>query len=306
DESDGESDLQWIDQRTEPVSIVPIPGAVSGLSPCLVVMTNPHLGQVIPLAGGPVTVGRGQDANFTLRESSISRVHICLTDLGDGRVELEDLGSTNGTFINGERVTRCELRAGDRIQLGRSTVVKLDFMGELEGDFHSQLYEAGTRDALTGLFNRRYFEQHLDPEFRLAHRHSEALTLILIDLDHFKGINDEFGHIAGDLVLRSFATLLQKRCRREDIIARYGGEEFVLLLRRTDPNGATVLGEAVRQLASETVLTFQEQRIRFTVSLGAATSGAEHRFEDGLSLLQAADDALYRAKQAGRNKMMSH
>lgn len=297
---------QWSDSRTDPVSIVPIPGAVSGLSPCLIVLTNPQLGQVTAVGPRPIVIGRGSECDFPIRESSISRLHLRIARAEDGALDLEDLGSTNGTFVNGERVTRCQLRSGDRIQLGRCTVLKVDFMGELEGDFHNQLYEAGTRDSLTGLHNRRYFDQHLEPEFLLAQRHSETLTLILLDLDHFKRINDAHGHIAGDMVLRSFAKLLVKRCRREDILARYGGEEFVLLLRRTDRNGAQALAEALRQKAEATALTYQDSTIEITVSAGAATVGDGVRFATGQDLLQAADDALYRAKERGRNRVVCH
>ncbi|MEM6732966.1 MAG: GGDEF domain-containing protein [Myxococcota bacterium] len=292
----------WL-ENTEPVSIVPLSGALDGLTPCLIVLTNPHLGQVVPVTGGPVTIGRGTEAGFTVREASISREHVRLTRLNDGQIELCDLASTNGTFVNGERVQRCIIQAGDRIQLGRATVLKLDFIGELEGEFHNQLYEAGTRDALTGLFNRRYFDQHLDTEFRLAERHSESLTLVLVDLDHFKQVNDTHGHLAGDMVLRSFANLLTKRCRREDIIARYGGEEFVLLLRRTSVEGATAVAESVRAIAQTTTLTYQNTQLRFTVSLGIATREIDGGFGSGEDLLRAADEALYRAKEGGRNRL---
>ncbi len=179
-------------------------------------------------------------------------------------------------------------------------------MGELEGDFHNQLYEAGTRDSLTGLHNRRYFDQHLEQEFLLAQRHSEALTLLLVDLDHFKKVNDDHGHIAGDMVLRAFSKVLVKRCRREDIIARYGGEEFVLLLRRTNHRGASSLAEALRKKAEDTALTYQDSTIAFTVSVGAATVGDGIDFDRGEELLQAADDALYLAKQRGRNRVVAH
>ncbi|MEO1171607.1 MAG: GGDEF domain-containing protein [Myxococcota bacterium] len=293
---------QWEQSRTEPVSIHPIDGAVTGLTPCLIVLTAPQLGQTQPLGLGTLDIGRDRSAALSIREGSISRLHARVFRDTGGAIHLEDLNSTNGTFVNGHRVRSCKLLPGDRIQLGRKTVLKLDFIGELEGVFHNQLYEAGTRDALTGLFNRRYFDQHLDTEFHLARRHGEPLTLVMMDLDYFKRVNDTYGHLAGDMVLRAFATMALKRCRREDIVARYGGEEFVLLLPRTTEKGAVVVAESLRQALEDTTLTYHGESFNVTVSAGCATQ-AERRFSDGIALLRAADQALYRAKSLGRNRL---
>lgn len=297
----------WTSILTEPVSIEPIGGASVGLTPCLIVLTQPQLGQTHPIGLGAMDIGRERVATLSIRERSISRIHARIFRDSDGDIYLTDLDSTNGTFVNGRRATQCQLFAGDRIQLGRTTVLKVDFIGQLEGEFHDQLYEAGTRDALTGLFNRRYFDQHLDTEFSLAHRHGEYLTLVLLDLDHFKKVNDIHGHIAGDMVLRSFAAMITKRCRREDILARFGGEEFVLLLRRTSPDGARVVAETLRKKVERTTLTHQETSINVTVSAGVATQGlGGHVFETGDDLLRAADEALYSAKKQGRNRLVHY
>jgi diguanylate cyclase (GGDEF)-like protein len=285
--------------HTEPISVVPL-SSDDDLVPCLIVIAGPDLGQMHPVSHR-VRVGRAKDAEMSISDNSISRYHAAVQRLENGDIHLTDLDSTNGTFVNGKQVDEATLRGGDRIQLGVKTVVKLDFLGKIEGDFHHQLYEAGTRDPLTGLFNRRYLEQHLETDFRLALRHDEQLSVMVLDLDHFKSINDRYGHLAGDMVLRSFASILARRCRREDIIARYGGEEFVVLLRRTSSEGAGAVAESVRSLVEEHTLSYQGKSIAVTVSIGVATLGPGIVPDDPLSLLKTADSALYRAKAEGRN-----
>jgi diguanylate cyclase (GGDEF)-like protein len=154
-------------------------------------------------------------------------------------------------------------------------------------------------DSLTGLFNRAHFEQRLEAEVSLARRAGTNLSCLMIDVDHFKNVNDQFGHSAGDLVLRSLAQVLKDSCRTEDIAHRLGGEEFVALLPNTAAANATILAERLRQALANMRVTFRGTVIQTTCSIGVAdltTSG-----EDGI--LHAADQALYRAKNNGRNQV---
>src|SRR5205085_10444895 len=140
---------------------------------------------------------------------------------------VEDLQSRNGTFVNGTRITVVvELKDGDKIQLGRASVLRFGFHDDLDESFHENLLSSALRDGLTKLFNKRYLMDRLDSELKFALRHQTTLSLLLLDLDHFKKINDTRGHLAGDMVLANVAGNLAKAVRNEDVVARYGGEEM--------------------------------------------------------------------------------
>jgi len=158
------------------------------------------------------------------------------------------------------------------------------------------LQEIATRDGLTGLYNVRAFREKLEEEWQRWVRYGEELSVVMLDIDHFKSLNDTFGHPAGDEVLRTVARLLQDQSRRNDFVARYGGEEFVLLLSHTGVDGAIKGAQKWR-----TAIESQEWPLRpITASLGAATSGAH--IPDAAALIERADQALYVSKRGGRNR----
>ncbi len=273
------------------------------MAPCLIVISGRQMGQVFRLNEREATLGRDDDATFCIRDASISRRHAVVLRDKQARCHIRDLDSTNGTFVNGKRVQEAELSAGDRIQIGRSTLLKLEYHGSVEKEFHAKLYDAGTRDPLTGLFNRGYLDQHLEADFRLAERHGEAMSVLVIDVDRFKSINDAHGHLAGDAVLRTLAHLLIGRLRREDVLARYGGEEFVAVLRHTDAAGARRLADAMRELVEGGVYPYKGTPLKVSVSIGVATFDPATPYASHAELLQAADEAMYRAKNNGRNRI---
>lgn len=292
-------------QDTKPIAVEPIATSGGKSRPVLVVIAGPQIGQLFKLEHKSVRLGRAEDAEIPIRDGSISRYHAeCYFD-EHGGMRVRDLGSTNGTFMNGVKVTDSEIREGDRVQLGGATILKLEFHGSIEGQFHTQLYEAGTRDALTGVFNRRYLDQQLDTDFRLARRHKQPLSVLVIDVDHFKQINDQHGHLAGDAVLRTLGEVLGSRLRGEDILGRFGGEEFVVIMRQTDLKGAAQAAESVRRIVEETTFGYQALTIPVTVSIGVAALDPMAPHEDVGALLQAADRALYQAKQSGRNQVQT-
>ncbi len=169
--------------------------------------------------------------------------------------------------------------------------------------YEEQLVEMNRKDALTGIYNRRFFETSLQAEFKRSKRHGRALSLIMIDLDYFKRVNDLHGHQVGDDALRAFATRVQSRLRQSDLLARYGGEEFVCLLPETDGPAARDLAEELRRMTAETQWVCREVGLQLTISVGVAQSRPEM---DGFeTLLKKADDALYEAK-AGRNRVVCY
>jgi len=162
-------------------------------------------------------------------------------------------------------------------------------------------------DGLTGLFNHRYFQNILDQEIKRAERHSTYLSLVLIDIDHFKKVNDTYGHQVGDFILAEFSKTIQKNIRQYDIIARYGGEEFVVILPETTTEDALLVAEKLRAVIEKT--DFQDSRETYRITASFGQSGCSPAVEDNFhknTLINQADQALYEAKEKGRNKVVGY
>ena len=255
-------------------------------------------------------VGDGEEAILELldevaraKDDGASRTHASVVRQGDEFV-LSDLQSTNGLFVNGVPVEHHMLRHGDRIQVGHTSVVKFCFQDEVEESFQKTLYEAATRDPLVGCYNRRYLTETLAAEFAASLRAGMPLSLMMLDLDHFKQINDTYGHPAGDHALQEVVRLINGNLRTGDTLARYGGEEFALVLRNCPADGGVVLAERLRTTIADHLIECSGRAFRVTVSIGIATSAGRNCSEPS-ELLQAADALLYEAKTRGRNCVVS-
>jgi two-component system cell cycle response regulator len=268
----------------------------------LVVLAGMSRGEMFKLQGLRSIIGRGPTAQIRLSDDGVSREHSAVSLVGDKMV-LDDLGSTNGTYCNGVRVTSRELSDGDKIMIGSTTILKFTYHDQLDEVFQQQMYESALRDSLTKVFNRKHFNDLLAKEFAFATRHSAPLALLFIDLDHFKNVNDSFGHPAGDYVLAEVSGVLASGIRSEDVLARFGGEEFCVLCRGTDKAGALELGERLRREIAERRYIFGGKIIPVTISVGVALM-PDPAMTQPASLLAAADRALYEAKRAGRNRVM--
>nr|WP_320133174.1 GGDEF domain-containing protein [uncultured Holophaga sp.] len=295
----------WADFETTLRKKSPGEQAASPGEWALVVYAGAQLGRVYPVKAGPQILGRSPSVDITLLDEEVSRQHarLCL-ELGGGdpEITLEDLASTNGTFVNGRPVAgRVRLRSGDRIALG-GHVLKVVAMDPLERQFHETLVDQSTRDPLTGLANRGATLIELQTRFELSDRHNRPLALIMCDLDHFKSINDRYGHAGGDAVLKVFGERVQKQLRGTDMAGRIGGEEFLVILPETDMEGALRLGERLRATLAGEPVRLGELNIEVTCSLGVAQRTSDDR--DGGILLARADAALYRAKHEGRNRVV--
>ncbi len=167
-----------------------------------------------------------------------------------------------------------------------------------------QLAESNNRDGLTGVFNRRYLEESLEYEFTRARRYGHRLSVLLLDLDHFKRINDTHGHLAGDEVLRQAARRIASAVRNVDVVGRYGGEEFLVILPETDGDGAHVVAERIRALIAEQPVIYDDTAIDISTSIGLAT--LDEHMAAYTDLIERADGALYRAKDNGRNQVVAH
>jgi diguanylate cyclase (GGDEF)-like protein len=251
------------------------------------------------------SLGRESGNDIVIHDWRISKVHCDLSiirdDAGGERIVLRDLETTNGTYVNGEAVTRAELRTGDKIQIG-DTVLQLSSNDEIEMEFHRKLFELAVRDGLTGMYNKRFVLNEMENLLRIARRNGRVFSIILIDIDDFKQINDRFGHPSGDEYLRRIAGLFARSLRDQDIAGRVGGEEFLIILPETAIEGAFQLAVRIRQSVEEFVLRPEDLKIRTTISAGVCQY--ESRIADSRELLDMADQALYEAKKAEKNKVL--
>jgi two-component system cell cycle response regulator len=253
----------------------------------------------------PALLGRGKRCDVKLDDDGISRSHARIRHDG-GALVVEDLGSRNGTQVNGARVDGpTPLRDGDKIQLGRTTILRFTYHDAVDESFQRQMYESSLRDGLTKLFNKRYFLDRLDGELRFARRHQSAVSVLMVDVDHFKQVNDQHGHLVGDQVLAHVAELVQDGVRDEDVVARFGGEELAIILRAIPRADAVLLAERLRGLVASASIRVGDRPLVVTISIGVASFPLSARgpVGDATELIAAADEALYRAKAAGRNRV---
>jgi diguanylate cyclase (GGDEF)-like protein len=270
-----------------------------GPSAYLVVIAGPSFGEMYKLREGRVVLGRGDKTDVRIVDDGISREHAAVQREG-GKIVLVDLGSTNGTYCNGVRVPRQELADGDKISIGASTILKFTYQDHLDEHYQKQLFESALRDGLTNTFNRRYFLDRLHGELRFAVRHGKPLALLFVDIDHFKKVNDTYGHQAGDQVLAAVARVMMTTIRAEDVLARFGGEEFAVICREIELGGAESLAKRLVAAIAERPFEFCGQQIPVTVSVGAAVDYGRSAAQ---ALIAAADAAMYEAKRAGRNRV---
>ncbi len=303
-------DPEWIESETSvtrptETSMLAYPTVVARDRALLTVLTGINAGQVFTIDTDETTIGRGREVTVRVEDVGISRAHSRIVRTMDGKFYVEDLGSTNGTFVGGRRVERAELRVGDRVQIGPNVVVRFAILDEAEEQLAHQLYEASTKDALTKVYNRKYFVERLAAEVAYAQRHKTPLSLVLFDLDHFKKVNDTHGHLAGDVVLRVVAAQVQRTIRTEDVLARYGGEEFVVLVRGIPHANVAHFGERVRKAVERLTVPWEQLQMKATISVGVASLSECDDQATGETILHRADERLYRAKSAGRNRVIA-
>ena len=297
------------EEKTRVTAIVQKPlGGVDGTpkgNDCLVVIYTKEptlLGRRFVLDSSPIRVGRGAENHIVLEGDSVSRRHAHF-EQRSGAWWCVDDGSTNGSYVNDEQIMReARMGNGDRIKIG-PTIFKFLSGQDVEAQYHEEIYRMTIIDGLTQVHVKRYLLEALDKELMRARRHQRELSFLMIDIDHFKKINDVHGHLAGDHVLKEVARLMQQRIRRDEVLARYGGEEFAIILPETTLEGGCALAEGLREKIEESRFVFQGETIRVTISIGAAMLIEEHR--TSLDLIKKADEKLYEAKRAGRNRVLS-
>ncbi len=279
----------------------------SSPSPLYFIMLNGGIpGAMLQLSATGTRIGRAVDNTLQLPETSLSRYHAFLRVDEEGQIRLTDLGSTNGTFLNGkrlpERIPIC-VKDGDRIQFGSEIVVKFVRPDPCEERFQRDLFERTVRDSLTGLYNRGYFLSEVGHIGDRGALRGLGMAVFMIDIDHFKRINDTHGHPAGDQVLREVAGVLRNSLRGDDLIARYGGEEFIVALPVSAPDQAAERAERIRSNLADRHILFSGRPVRVTVSIGVIYAPAG-RPRSVPGMIAAADRGLYQAKNAGRDRVV--
>jgi two-component system cell cycle response regulator len=273
----------------------------------LTVQGGPEAGRVLPLhRDKPNVLGREEsDCTITFEDARLSRVHARIISV-NGEWMLTDQGSTNGTFVNDVRVEKhSQLADGDRVVLGGSVSLRFALVTEEERQALMRVYEAAMRDGLTGVLNRKALDQRLEAEIAFAVRHDAALSVVMLDVDHFKLVNDTHGHPAGDAVLREVAARLTDALRIEDVVGRYGGEEFLIVARDINLDQGAQLAERMRALIDSSPVVFEGKAIAVSASFGVASLACSGAARDASALLAIADARLYEAKHAGRNRVVA-
>lgn len=260
--------------------------------------TGPGMGTRYALSDTPVVLGRGNDCDIRINDHSVSRRHARVQPGADGYYAV-DLQSTNGTFVNDVPASICKLKDGDYLRVG-NCIYRYLAGGNVEAEYHEEIYRLTIIDALTDTFNKRYLLEFLDREISRSARYNRPLSLLLFDLDRFKAINDDLGHLGGDFTLREVAACVKGSIRKEELFARYGGEEFVVVLPETTKEGALNVADRLRSFVADHRFQYEGKTYPITVSVGVATTSGDYSMTP-TELIRQADEKMYEAKNAGRN-----
>ena len=285
----------WVTASERPVSI-------TNRNACLVHIypTGPTMGSRYTLSETPIVLGRASDCDIRITDHSVSRRHARIQPGADGYYAV-DLQSTNGTYVNDIPASMYKLKDGDYLRIG-NCIYRFLMGGNVETEYHEEIYRLTIIDGLTEIHNKRYLMEFLDREIARSSRYNRPLSLIMLDIDRFKSINDDYGHLGGDFTLRELASRIKGNIRKEELFARYGGEEFAVVLPETNPEGAVVAADRILKVVSQSNFRFEEKSFSVTISAGVTTTQGEMNISP-LELIRRADEKLYQAKHEGRNRV---
>jgi diguanylate cyclase (GGDEF)-like protein len=270
---------------------------------CLVVLQGADASNKVLLNKDKITIGRAKDADMCLLYGGVSRMH-AIIECVDEQFLLTDQNSTNGTLVNAKAIQSTFLKDQDVISIGDS---KLKFIASdnPEQTYYEKMYRRIHLDKVLRIYNKYYFLSKLDEEI-IRHQHNDnELSLILVNMDDFKQLNDTYGHLAGDAALIQLAEICKEYIKETDTLCRYGIEEFAIIMPHTTQQQAYVLSEAIREFVAKTPINYADMTIDITVSIGIAgyAPNNEQPLTKGLLITQA-DKALYQAKYNGKNKVI--
>ena len=287
----------WVSAPERPVSL-------SSRNACLVHIypTGPSMGTRYAIGDSPLILGRGTDCDIRINDHSVSRKHARIQPGADGYYAV-DLQSTNGTYVNDIPASMYKLKDGDYLRVG-NCIYRFLMGGNVESEYHEEIYRLTIIDGLTEIHNKRYLMEFLDRELARSSRYNRPLSLLMCDIDRFKSINDRFGHLGGDFVLRELSNRIKGNIRKEELFARYGGEEFAVVLPETKQDGALILAERLCSVINQAPFVFENETFEVTMSGGLATTQGEVNITP-MELIRRSDEKLYQAKNEGRNRVCS-
>ena len=272
--------------------------------PYLIIVAGTHIGKIYGIEEGEIISGRSPDCDIWIEDNTISRKHFRIRR-GEGECVVQDLNSTNGTFINNKRIKKpTKLQGGDKIQISKDTIIQFDYFDENRKISEKKRYDLGVRDPTTNAYNKSYFLQRISDEFSFGNRQKLPLSVLMIDIDFFKQINDTYGHLYGDYVLKDVAKILKESVRNIDICARYGGEEFAIVLVNTDIENARPVAERIIEKIAD--YHFNNEGIEEHMTISAGMSEYPKNSKDGKALIAHADLAMYEVKKNGGNGVIAH
>src|SRR6516165_8281174 len=293
-------------ERVTETWVTPIerPVSMTSRSACLVHIypTGAGMGTRYPLADQPIVLGRASGCEVRINGHSVWRGHARIQPGADGYYAV-DLQSTNGTYVNDVPASMCKLKDGDYLRVG-NCIYRYLTGGNVEAEYHEEIYRLTIIDALTEIHNKRYFLEFLDRELARSARYHRPLSLLMFDIDRFKAINEELGHLGGDFTLRELSARIKGSIRKEELFARYGGEEFAVVLPETPCQGAANLGERLVNVINGQPFQYENRSYQVTISVGVTTTQGEKDITPS-ELIRRADEKLYQAKHQGRNRVVS-
>ena len=256
---------------------------------------------VLTLPREGLVIGRDADCGLVLVDADVSRHHARI-DLREGNYVIRDLDSTNGTYVNNRKQREASLSPADHVRLGK-VIFKFLRGDDVEKQYHEAVYSMMITDGLTGIPNKRYFQEALKRELSRSQRHKRPLSAAVLDVDFFKKINDKHGHLAGDMVLREICARIKTSIRSDEVFARVGGEEFIVLMPETSLKEAAAFAERIRRIVADAPVEVEGGKIPVTISVGLSHTDGESGVT-AEELIDRADKKLYEAKNGGRNRVV--
>ena len=283
------------------------------LRPTLVFLTGDLFAVPIPLEREEVILGRAHEADVRINDKNISRQHAKINTIYDSEKKtteyvVTDLHSRNGTLLNGQKISREKLQNGDKISIG-DHILRFELLDEIDREYHRQIHRLLSHDDLTGLLSSRSFFSELRREAGRAKTENRPFCVLMMDIDHFKKVNDTYGHLTGSKTLEEIGLCITQNLRSGDVAARFGGDEFAAFLLDAELTQALVAADRIRSEIEKHEFSVVRQgkfakAHRVTISIGIAAFPSDS--SDPIELVEMADSALYRAKREGRNRVCAY